>query len=118
MSTKAELNKDDERHAALEKAMHVIGRAARDAARALGDATPETKSRALRAAADAIRAHRPNIISANDKDMAAGREHGLSDAMLDRLKLDDKRIEAMAKGVEEVSELPDPVGRQLARWTR
>ncbi len=57
------------------------------------------------------------ILSANAEDVKAGAEAGLTPALLDRLMLDDKRIEAMAKGVEDVAALADPVGRELARWT-
>src|SRR5262249_15211174 len=56
--------------------------------------------------------------AANDKDMRAAEARDLTPALLDRLKLDSKRIEAMAKGVAEVAALPDPVGRELARWKR
>ncbi|KAF0225475.1 MAG: glutamate-5-semialdehyde, partial [Rhodospirillaceae bacterium] len=73
---------------------------------------------ALRQAAAALRAAAPAIAAANGQDMAAGAAKGLSAAMLDRLMLDDKRIEAMAKGLEEVATLPDPVGRVLAEWDR
>ncbi|HUJ03312.1 MAG TPA: glutamate-5-semialdehyde dehydrogenase, partial [Rhizomicrobium sp.] len=89
---------------------------AREAAGMLREALPETKAKALRAAAAAIRAHAKDILAANAKDMAAA--SGLSPALKDRLALDEKRIEAMAKGVGEVAALPDPVGRELARWKR
>jgi glutamate-5-semialdehyde dehydrogenase len=98
--------------------MCVLGVAARDAARTLREASAETKTKALRAAATAIRTRAADIFDANAKDLAQARNDGLSGAMLDRLMLDASRIEAMAKGVEEVSSLPDPVGRELARWTR
>jgi glutamate-5-semialdehyde dehydrogenase len=98
--------------------MCVLGIAARDAARALREASTETKNKALRVAAAAIRAHAPQIKSANAEDMAHARDEQLSAAMLDRLMLDASRIEAMARGVEDVAALPDPVGRELARWTR
>jgi len=98
--------------------MCVLGVAARDAARALRDASAATKDKALNTAAVAIRAHAPRINSANAEDMARARDDGQSEAMLDRLKLDDGRVEAMAKAVEDVATLPDPVGRELARWTR
>ena len=98
--------------------MCVMGIAARDAARALREASTDAKNNALLAAAAAIRAHANEILEANAQDMALARQDGLSAAMLDRLALDEARIEAMAKGVEEVAALPDPVGRELARWTR
>ena len=65
----------------------------------------------------AIRARQQDILAANALDMADGQTNKLSPALLDRLMLDDKRIEAMAKGIEDVAALPDPVGRELAHWT-
>jgi glutamate-5-semialdehyde dehydrogenase len=98
--------------------MRAIGVAARDAARVLREASTEQKNKALIAAAAAIRAHTKEILAANVQDIAAAKAAGLSSAMLDRLALDEKRIEAMAAGVEAVATLPDPVGRELARWMR
>src|SRR3546814_8100786 len=69
-------------------------------------------------AAAAIRARAGEIAGANAKDMAAARGKGLTDALLDRLALTPDRIEVMARGVEEVAALPDPVGRTLAEWER
>ncbi len=103
---------------ALAGEMLALGRAARSAARAMREASTEAKNKALRAAAKAIRAHTKQILAANAEDLAKAKESGLSASMLDRLALDEKRIEAMAKGVEDVASLPDPVGRELARWTR
>jgi glutamate-5-semialdehyde dehydrogenase len=98
--------------------MCVLGVGARDAARALREAPAETKNTALKAAAAAIRDSAAAILAANGEDMAKARDAGLTPALLDRLLLDQKRVEAMAQGVEAVAELPDPVGRVLARWTR
>ena len=102
----------------LEREMLAMGRAARDAAAELREASPEQKNKALLAAADAMRASEAAILAANDKDMQASAARGLSPALMDRLKLDGKRVEATAKGVDEVAALPDPVGRELARWQR
>jgi glutamate-5-semialdehyde dehydrogenase len=102
----------------LENEMLAMGRAARDAAAALREASPEQKNRALVAAAEAIRAAQPAILAANDEDMRTAAARDLSPALMDRLKLDAKRVEATAKGVAEVAALPDPVGRELARWRR
>jgi len=96
--------------------MLALGRRAKNASRALREASSETRNKALRNAAAAIRAHKGEILAANAKDMADAGTHDLSPALLDRLMLDDKRVEAMAKGVEDVAALPDPVGRELARW--
>jgi glutamate-5-semialdehyde dehydrogenase len=98
--------------------MDDLGRRARAAAEALALATTDQKNGALRAAAAAIRAAAPEILAGNAEDLAAARAKDLSPAMLDRLALDAKRIEAMAKGLEEVAELPDPVGSVIADWTR
>ncbi len=66
--------------------------------------------------ADALRANTPNIIEANKKDMQNAKELELSNAMLERLMLDEKRIEAMAKSIEEIAALRDPIGRVLDGW--
>ncbi|MFO1070654.1 MAG: glutamate-5-semialdehyde dehydrogenase [Geminicoccaceae bacterium] len=103
---------------ALEARMEALGRSARAAARVLATAPTERKDAALRAAAAAIRAQSDAILAANAKDMAMARQRELSPAMLDRLALDPKRVEAMAKGLEEIAALRDPVGAELAAWTR
>ena len=98
--------------------MIAIGVEARAAARAVAAASPERKARALVVAAQALRDRRADILRANALDLAEGHTRGLSSALIDRLTLDDKRIEAMARGLEEVAELPDPVGRVLASFER
>jgi glutamate-5-semialdehyde dehydrogenase len=102
----------------LEAEMQAMGRAARDAAAALREASAQQKNKALLAAASAIRAAKAQILAANEEDMRAGVAYNLTSALLDRLKLDDKRIEATAQAVADVASLPDPVGRELARWQR
>ncbi len=99
-------------------AMRAIGAAARAAAGTLALAAPAAKNLALLAAAGAIRAERAAILEANGRDMAAAQGRGLSAALLDRLKLDEARVDAMAKGLEDVAAQPDPVGAVLAEWTR
>jgi len=98
--------------------MRPLGEAAVAASRVLAQADTDTKNRALKAAAAAIRAQRELILQANAKDMAAAREKGLSGALLDRLLLDAKRVEAMAKGIDDIVQLADPVGTVIADWTR
>ena len=98
--------------------MEPVGRAAVEAAEVLALATPEQKNAALAAAAAALRARVPEILAANAHDMKAGEAAGLSGAMLDRLRLDPARIEAMASGVEQIAALPDPVGTVMAEWER
>ena len=98
--------------------MRRIGADARAAARVLANASTEAKNAALTGSADSLRARADAILAANRKDMEAGRRKGLSKALLDRLALDDQRIEAMARGLEDIAGLPDPVGEVMARWKR
>ena len=103
---------------ALAAEMAAIGAAARDAARAMREAGDDAKTRALTVAAAAIRSRAAEILEANRADIAAAQAAGMPAPMVDRLMLNDARIEAMAKGIEVVAALPDPVGRELARWSR
>ena len=99
--------------------MRTIGREARAAAPVLELSSSEVKNRALRAAAASLRARRHKILAANDRDVRAPRKATPSTgAMLERLKLDEKRVEAMARALEDVERLPDPIGTVLAEWTR
>jgi glutamate-5-semialdehyde dehydrogenase len=102
----------------IPETMEALGRAAREAASELARTSADKRNEALTAAAAAIRAGIGGILSANAKDMAAGRDRGLTAAMLDRLALDEKRIESIAAGVETVRDLPDPLGKVLAEWDR
>jgi glutamate-5-semialdehyde dehydrogenase len=97
--------------------MQVIGRAARVAAKQLAVASSEQKNRALLAAAAALRDSRSNILSANDADIRESGA-GLSAALLDRLRLDDTRVAAMARGLTEIAAARDPIGARLAEWSR
>src|ERR687895_1214322 len=87
--------------------------AAKAAARELAQIDSETKDRALLAIAAALEARTPEILEANARDLEAGREAGLSSALMDRLALDERRVAAMATGVREIVALPDPVGEVL-----
>jgi glutamate-5-semialdehyde dehydrogenase len=98
--------------------MRGIGRAAREAALVLALAATEQKNRALRAAAAALRSRRLEILAANDKDMAEAAARGMANALVDRLRLDDRRAEAMALALEDIEGLADPIGRRLAQWSR
>jgi glutamate-5-semialdehyde dehydrogenase len=95
-----------------------MGRRARAAAEILAFADPAAKTAALRAAAAALRDAAADILTANAADMEAARRNGLSSAFLDRLQLTAARIEGMAKGVEEIAALPDPIGAVMAEWDR
>ncbi len=98
--------------------MSEIGRAARAAGRALAKTDTDTKNTALRAAAASIRANAEKIKAENAKDMAAARAKNLTPALMDRLELNESRIAAMAKGLEEIATLKDPVGHVMEEWTR
>jgi glutamate-5-semialdehyde dehydrogenase len=100
----------------LATTMAEIGRRARAAAATLGLAPAEAKIRALRKAAGAVRTRQKEILDANARD--CDEADGLSPALRDRLALDPKRVETIAAGLEAIAELPDPIGRVLASWTR
>jgi glutamate-5-semialdehyde dehydrogenase len=98
--------------------MAALGRAARAAAHALSLASTQTKNLAIHKAADTMRARAADILAANARDMAAAKANGTAPAFLDRLALDSARVEAMAKGLDAIAALPDPVGRILAKFER
>ena len=98
--------------------MDALGAAARIAAQSLAMSDGDSRNRALVAAASSLRANVNRIIDANAIDMAAAKERGLSGALLDRLMLDEARVEGMAEGLEAIAELPDPIGRLIADWER
>ncbi len=102
----------------IESSIHQMGRQAREAAYQLNQLSTEEKNAILRAMAAKLRGSCASVLEANAKDIAAGEERGLSVAMLDRLRLDEDRIEAMALGVEQVAALPDPVGQRMEAWQR
>ena len=102
----------------IQETIHQMGRQARAAAYKLAQLSSDEKNAILRAMAAAVRKAVPELLAANAKDLEAGRSKGLSNAMLDRLKLDEKRIEAMAAGIDQVATLPDPVGQIMDAWER
>jgi len=95
-----------------------IGRKARAASRSLMGLTTETRNRGLLAMADALDDHRQVIREENEKDVADGRENKLTDALVDRLILNESRLDAMIGGLRSIAELPDPVGRTLKSWEK
>lgn len=95
-----------------------LARAAKKAARPVALAPGEVRDRALLAAAAALRRDEAAILVANDEDLKAARAKGLAEAMVDRLRLDHARLEAIARACEEVAALPDPVGEVIETWTR
>jgi len=98
--------------------IYEMGRKARKAALALAQLSEEKKNEILKAMAAGIREASAEILEENTKDIAAGEERGLNSALLDRLRLDPDRLEAVAAGVEKVATLPDPVGEILDEWER
>ena len=102
----------------LTEQLHSLGEAARAAARILAVTSAEVKNAALLAMAESLLAESSSILAANALDLEAGTRNGLSEAMLDRLRLDEKRLEAMASGIRTAASLPDPVGRVLKEWTK
>lgn len=104
--------------AELAAAMLDMGARARAASRAMATLPSDARTAALLAMADEIDAAREDILAANALDLATGTEKGLSAALMDRLALDSARIASIAGGLRTVAELPDPVGRELARWSR
>ena len=95
-----------------------LGRRARAAAAALRTAGTEAKNRALAEAARLIRQEKAAILAANARDIAAAQAAGMSAALQDRLLLDEARVEAMARGLDDIGRLPDPVGAKIEEWTR
>src|SRR5438105_15169718 len=102
----------------LTEQMTHLARRAKTASRDLARLTTPEKNACLLAMAAALEQSQHPITQANALDMAAAKASGLSSAMLDRFKLDEKRIAAMAKGMSEVAALPEPVGRILAERAR
>jgi len=98
--------------------MMAMGRAARDGARALRLASAEQRTAAISAMAAAIRDGAGSILAANARDLTAAKAAGISGPMLDRLLLDEGRVEELARAIETVAAIPDPVGAEIARWTR
>src|SRR5690625_4314148 len=94
--------------------MERLGQAAREAAALLARSSEEQRNQALRAGAANLRAAEAEILAANTKDMKSAEARGLSAALLDRLLLDPKRLEAMAQGLEAIAELRDPLHHVLA----
>jgi len=102
----------------LTSRIHEIGAAAREAARLLATTSSAKKNEALLAMAGQLLAQSEAILAANALDLEAGGNNGLSDAMLDRLKLDAKRLTSMAEGIRTAAALPDPVGRVQKEWKK
>ncbi len=101
----------------LHDSMMVLGRQARAAASLLARTDTDTRNAGLRAAAQTLRADSETILAANAEDLAEARRRNLSSALIDRLALDAQRVEGIARGVEAIAALPDPIGEVTAEWT-
>jgi glutamate-5-semialdehyde dehydrogenase len=102
----------------ISELMRGLGKAAVSAASVLAVTLTRTKNEALAGAAAAVRARRAEILDANDRDMTAATAAQLGAPLLDRLRLDEKRVEAIARSIEDIAALPDPVGTVAAEWDR
>jgi glutamate-5-semialdehyde dehydrogenase len=102
----------------IQESIHQMGRQARAAAYKLAQLTSDEKNSILRKMATAVREATPKLLEANAKDLETARAKDLSNAMLDRLRLDEIRIEAIATGIDQVATLPDPVGQIMDTWDR
>ena len=105
-------------HTNIQSLMSDIGQRAKAASAELAFASAERKHAALIGAAEAVWSTRADILAANAKDLEFGREKGLSPAMMDRLALDEDRIQGIVDGLRSVAEQPDPVGEVIAQWDR
>ncbi len=112
------MNKPVTGETSAEVLMQEIGRKARTAARQVARASSAAKAEALMQAARALRAGKADLLAANAEDIAAAEASGVAGAFIDRLTLNEARIEAMAEGVETVAQLPDPVGAVMSAWDR
>ena len=108
----------DTGHSPLEAQMLAMGQRARAVAAAVRKAPPEARTKALKAIAAELRARKDAILAANAKDVAQAKADGMAEAMIDRLALDEKRLEGVAKAVDETAAFPDPVGAIMSGWDR
>ena len=102
----------------ISRTMTALGESARASAASLATTSGEQRNAALAAAATALRKRSSEILAANKQDMAAASERSRTGAMLDRLLLNNERVEAMAAGIEVIIGLHDPIGRVLEEWER
>jgi glutamate-5-semialdehyde dehydrogenase len=102
----------------LQEQMNELGKKAKAAFASISLSTNEQRNKALQFSAKAIREHMRGILAANEEDVKKAESEGMSKAMLDRLTLNQSRIEAMAKGLEDIATLPDPLNKELAKTSR
>lgn len=99
-------------------AMAVMTKNAKATTQVMAQSSGDTRNRALNSAAELLRQHCAEILMQNEKDVANAHANGQDAAFIDRLQLDENRVDAMAKGLEDIAGLTDPLGRELASWTR
>src|SRR5258708_21840817 len=102
----------------LAATMAELGRNARAAAAQLALTSAQAKVKALTAAAAAVRSRQNEILAANAEDVGLAKSAGIGAALIDRLALDPKRLDAIAKGLDDIAALADPIGKVLAEWER
>ena len=112
------MNNEVERTESIPELMAKIGEQARIAAREIAIASSEAKTSAIQYAAKLLRNRAVQILAANEEDVDVGTRAGLSKAMLDRLKLDQARVESIAEGLDNIARLPDPIGQIIDQWDR
>ena len=118
MNARVETNADNDEAAHLSDDMRALGRRARAAAGKIAIASPEQKTKALRAMADAITADASSIIAANKIDMETARKNNRPNSFIDRLMLDEARVDSIADAVRSIADLDDPVGQVISSWQR
>ena len=99
-------------------AMAVMTKNAKATTQVMAQSSGDTRNHALNSAAELLRQHCAEILMQNEKDVANAHANGQDAAFIDRLQLDENRVDAMAKGLEDIAGLTDPLGRELASWTR
>ena len=99
-------------------AMAVMTKNAKATTQVMAQSSGDTRNHALNSAAELLRQHCAEILMQNEKDVANAHANGQDAAFIDRLQLDESRVDAMAKGLEDIAGLTDPLGRELASWTR
>src|SRR5262245_15825679 len=107
-----------EKNRSLREAAVQLGQRAKAAARRLAPLSTAEKNRARLLMAEKLEAQSPLLVGENKKDLDAAKQAGLSSAVLDRIALDPKRVRAMAQGLREVAQLPDPVREVVKLWRR
>ena len=108
----------DDASFSLDASLAAMGRRAREGAEALRLTTAGARTAAIKAMASAVRARAGEILAANAADVTAARKAGLSQAMVDRLTLDEGRVQAVARALETIAAIPDPLGQEIDRWRR